>query len=209
MSESLNVKRRDELGTARNRRLRKTGQVPAILYGHGEQNVSLAVSHAEILAAVKHGGKLVALQGDVTESALIRALQWDTFGKQVLHVDLMRVSETETVETTITVELRGTAIGVNEGGVIQHILHELDIECPAAKIPEKIVVVINDLHLGKAIHAGEVPLPEGAKMLTDAELVVVQCTAPHAELEVPAPGAEGGAEPELIRKEKGEEGAEE
>lgn len=203
MSEVLNVKRREQLGTAHNRRLRRTGQVPAILYGHGEESVSLAVSSSEVLAAVRHGGKLVSLQGDLTESALIREVQWDTFGKDLIHVDLMRVSESETVETTVSVELKGSAPGVNEGGVIQFVLHELEIECPAAKIPEKILVSVNDLHLGKAIHAGEVALPEGAKLLSDAALVVVQCVAPHVEAESTAEGAV--AEPELIRKEKSED----
>jgi large subunit ribosomal protein L25 len=207
MSEVLNVTRREQLGTAHNRRLRRTGKVPAILYGHGEQNVSLAVSGAELLQAVRHGGKLVNLQGDVSESALIRAVQWDTFGKEVIHVDLMRVSETETVETTVAVELKGSAVGLNEGGIIQFILHELDIECPAAKIPERILVNVNDLHLGKAIHAGEVALPEGAKLLSDESLVVVQCLAPHDEAEEAAPGAV--AEPELIRKEKADDEGEE
>lgn len=205
MSEVLNVTRREQLGTAHNRRLRQTGQIPAVLYGHGEQSLSLSVGAKALLAAVSHGGKLVSLQGDVTESALIREVQWDTYGKEPLHVDFMRVSETETVETTVTVELKGTAPGLSEGGVIHFVLHELEIECPAAKIPEKIVVSVNDLHLGQAIHAGEVPLPEGAKVLTDAAQVVVNCVAPHAEAEEAAGAV---AEPELIRKEKAEGEAE-
>lgn len=199
MSEVLNVKRREQLGTAHNRRLRRTGQVPAVLYGHGEQNVSLQVSAREIFAAVHHGGKLVALQGDIRDSALIRDVQWDTFGKEVIHVDLMRVSETETVETTVAVELKGTAPGLSEGGVLQFVTHDLHIECPAAKIPEKLIVNVNDLHLGKAIHASEVTLPEGGTMLTDGSLVVVQCIAPHAEVDETAGAV---AEPELVRKEK-------
>ena len=202
MSEVLNVTRREQLGTAHNRRLRYTGQVPAVLYGHGEASVSLSVASKALRAAVSHGGKLVSLQGDVTESALIREVQWDTYGKEVLHVDFMRVSETETVETTVAVELKGTAPGISEGGVIHFVLHELEIECPAAKIPDKIVVSVNDLHLGQAIHAGEVQLPEGAKVITDAAQVVVNCVAPHAEADE---GAAAVAEPELIRKEKGDE----
>jgi len=202
MSEVLNVTRREKLGTSHNRRLRYSGQVPAVLYGHGEASVSLAVSSKALLAAVGHGGKLVSLQGDVTESALIREVQWDTYGKEPIHVDFMRVSETETVETTVAVELKGTAPGVGEGGVIHFVLHELEIECPAAKIPEKIIVSLNDLHLGGAIHAGEVKLPEGAKVLTDEHQVVVNCVAPHAQADEAAAGAV--AEPELIRKEKAE-----
>lgn len=201
MSEVLNVTRREKLGTSNNRRLRSAGQVPAVLYGHGEAALSLAVEAKALLAAVHHG-KLVKLQGDVTESALIREVQWDTYGKEPIHVDFMRVSESETVETTVAVELKGAAPGLSEGGVVHFVLHELEIECPAARIPEKIVVSINDLHLGGAIHAGEVKLPEGAKVLTDPHQVVVNCVAPHAQVEEAAAGST--AEHELIRKEKAE-----
>lgn len=204
MAEVLNVKRREKLGRTNNRRLRKQGEVPAVLYGHGEASVSLALQTDAVLGVIRHGGKLVRLEGDVSEGAFIKAVQWDVWGKDVLHVDLLRVSETESVRTTVRVELKGTAAGLSEGGIVEHVLHELDIECPAAAVPEKLIVNVNDLHLGQAIHAGEVPLPAGARVLDDKDLVVVHCIAPHAAPEEPAAGlAEPGAvEPELIRKEK-------
>jgi large subunit ribosomal protein L25 len=205
MAEVLNVTVRKETGSGRIRRLRKTGQVPAILYGHGEANVNLQLSARELMLAIKHGGKLVSLKGEVTDSALIRSVQWDVWGKDVLHLDLMRVSATERVTTTVAIELRGTAVGTTEGGVIQFVIHEVEIECPALSIPEKITINITDLHLGKAIHAGELPLPEGANITGHGELVVVQCIAPHDE-EAGVPGAEGGGvEPEIIGKKEKEE----
>src|SRR5262245_8084841 len=137
MADTLHVHSRNETGSSRMRRLRQTGKVPAILYGHGEANVNLIVSADELFGIIKHGGKLLTLRGDVADSALLRAVQWDTYGKDVLHVDLLRVSATELVETTVTIELRGTAVGTTEGGVVQFITHEIDIECPAASIPEK------------------------------------------------------------------------
>lgn len=193
------------------RRMRQSGKIPAILYGHGEANVNLIVSADELTGIMKHGGKLLTLRGDVADSALLRAVQWDTFGKEVLHVDLMRVSATELVETTVTIELRGTAAGISEGGVVQFITHEIDIECPAASIPDKIQVNINDLHLGKAVHASEVPLPQGANLVTNGDVVIVQCVTPKLVEEVaPAAAVEGAVEPELIKKEKpAEEEAEE
>lgn len=210
MADTLNVTSRNETGSSRMRRLRHQGMVPAILYGHGEANVNLAVSADELFGVIKHGGKLLTLRGEVADSALLRAVQWDTFGKEILHVDLMRVSATELVDTRVTIELRGTAVGISEGGVIQFITHEIEIECPAAAIPEKIQVNVIDLHLGKAIHASEVPLPEGAKLVTNPEVVIAQCVAPKVEEEVTAPPVEGAVEPELIKKEKpAEEEAEE
>jgi large subunit ribosomal protein L25 len=211
MAETLNVKVRGETGTSRMRRLRNTGSIPAILYGHGEANVNLAVIHKELMAAVKHGGKLVSLKGDVSDSALIRQVQWDTYSKEIIHLDLMRVDANEMVNTTVRLELKGTPAGAAEGGVLQFITHEIEIECPAMKIPDKIVVSVLELKLNAAIHVSEVKLPEGATLVTHGEDVVVQCVTPRKDEEAPAPGAEGatGVEPELIKKEKAEDDEEE
>ena len=207
MAETLNVKVRGETGTSCMRRLRHTGSIPAILYGHGEANVNLAVIHKELMAAVKHGGKLVSLKGDVSDSALIRSVQWDTYSKEIIHLDLMRVDLTEMVNTTVRLELKGTAAGASEGGVLQFITHEIEIECPAASIPDKIIVSVLELKLNAAIHVSDVKLPDGAKLITHGEDVVVQCVTPRTDEEAPAAGAEGatGVEPELIKKEKTDE----
>jgi large subunit ribosomal protein L25 len=206
MSDSLVVKKREKLGSASTRRLRGTGQIPANLYGHGEANASLSVPAEQVFAVIKHGGKLVKLSGDITETALLREVQWDTYSKDIIHIDLIRVSEKELVETTVAVELKGTAPGLTEGGVLQFVLHELHIECPAIAIPDKLFANINNLHLGQAIHASDIPLPEGAKLTSDPHLVIVSCIAAKTEEEIAA-GLEGTAEPELIRKEKTDEAA--
>lgn len=209
MAEVLNVKVRTDVGTSRMRRLRAAGKVPAVLYGHGEASVSLEVAPKEVWAAVRHGGKLVELKGDVSESALIRAVQWDTYGKEMLHIDLMRVSATELVKTTVAIELKGTAIGQTDGGVVQFILHEVEIECPAASIPDKLIVNINELRLGKVIHAAEIKLPSGAKLAGHGEAIVVQCMTPHDQAEAPAAGEiAGSVEPEVIGKKEKEAAAE-
>jgi len=208
MAETLNVKRREKLGGGNNRRLRQSGQVPAILYGHGEASVSLQLPAEAVLGVIRHGGKLVKLQGDVAEGAFIKAVQWDVYGKKLVHIDFLRVSESELVKTTITIELKGTAPGLSEGGIIEFLVHEIEIECPAGAVPDKLILNVNDLHLNGAIHSKEVPLPQGAKVLSDPDAVVVHCVAPHivAEETTTAPVAEpGAAEPELIRKEKTEE----
>lgn len=211
MAENLKVNRREKLGGANNRRLRKQGLVPAVLYGHGEASIALSIAAGDVMGVIRHGGKLVKLQGDVAEGAFIKAVQWDVYGKDLVHIDLLRVSETEQVRTTVRVELKGTAVGLSEGGIIEHVVHELDIECPAAAVPEKLVININDLHLDQAIHAKDVPLPAGARVISGLEAIVVHCIAPHIQAEeTPAPVAEPGAvEPELIRKEKPEEEPEE
>ncbi|HEX5105160.1 MAG TPA: 50S ribosomal protein L25 [Pirellulaceae bacterium] len=210
MPTFLPVQRREKIGSANTRRLRKTGVIPAVLYGHGEATLSLSVPADALLGVIRHGQKLVTLQGDAADAAFIKAVQWDVWGKDVLHVDLLRVSETELVETTVRIELRGTAPGISEGGIIEHLVHEIEIDCPAASVPDKITVMINELHLDGSIAASDVKLPEGAKLLSDPDAIIVHCIKPHVAEETPAAGvAEPGAvEPELIRKEKAEEGEE-
>ena len=207
MAEVFNVTIRKPCGKYEARRMRQTGRIPAVLYGHGEENVHLMLSVDEVAAAVRHGGHLVDLTGDVSESALIRAVQWDPLGMDILHLDLSRVSATEKVETTVSVELRGEAPGVKEGGIVDHHLHEVEIECPARSIPERLEVNINTLRLGQSILAKDLKLPDEATLLTDPNELVVQCVAPREELEEVTP-AEAG-EPEVIRREREGEGQEE
>lgn len=189
------------------RRLRRNGQTPAILYGHGLDNVSLSIPTAEVKAALRHGGKLVTLQGSLDEKALIRAIQWDCYGSEVLHMDLTRVSEQERVQVTVPLELRGEAPGAKEGGMVDHHLFDVEIECPAGEIPEKLVASIRNLHLGDTILLADVPLPPHVQLLTPTDTVVVSCEAQMAAEEGAEEGAAGPAEPEVIgRKAEDEEG---
>lgn len=206
MAEALTVETREWRGSRHARRQRGKGHVPAVLYGHGQETVSLSLPSAELSAALRHGARLVDLKGAVAEKAFIRELQWDTFGLHVLHVDLARVSEDETLRVKVPVELRGSAVGVKEGGVVDHHMHELEIECRATAIPEKIQVNVNELHLNQAITVADLKLPEGVQVLDEADEIVVQCVPPREEVE---PGADlGAAEPEIIGR-KPEEGEEE
>lgn len=207
MAEVFNVTKRSTGGSQASKHLRRSGSIPAVLYGHGEASISLSVKREEVDAALRHSGKIVELKGEVSENALIRAVQWDTFGIDVLHIDLMRVSASETVDITLSLELRGEAAGSREGGIINFITHEIELTCPVSSIPEHLYVNIADLRLGGSIHANELKLPEGATLITDPQAVIVSCTAPMVE---PEGGVSGAVvEPELIRKPKEEGGKEE
>lgn len=204
MAEALNVKKRESRGKREAKRLREAGSIPAILYGHGEANESLTIVADEMASVVRHGGRVVELKGAVNEKAFIREMQWDVYGTEVLHVDFARVSEHERVEVKVKVELRGEAPGVKDGGAIEHILHEIEIDCEALSIPEKIGVSIRELKLGDSITAGDVKLPEGAKLITDADEVIVHCVV-HREEEEGEAGGEA-AEPEVIGRKAEDEG---
>jgi large subunit ribosomal protein L25 len=209
MAEQLNVEVREIQGKLNNRRLRRSGSVPAVLYGHGLENVKLQVSEEALGNALRHGSRLVDLVGGVNESAFIRDLQWNTWGTQVLHVDFTRISADEEVEVTLAIELRGEAPGVRAGGVVEHLIHQVDIACPAGAIPEKLKVNINHLKLEDKILLSQLELPQGARLLADdLEAVMVQCVVP-AELPDEEAAAAGEAEPEVIGAKKEEAGEEE
>jgi len=203
MAETLNVKERESRGKREARRLRETGGIPAILYGHGESNRSLTVVADEMAAVVRHGGRVVELKGAVNEKALIRELQWDTYGTEVLHVDLTRVSEHERIEVKVAVELRGQAVGAKDGGVVEHVVHEIEIECEALSIPEKIDLRIDNLKVGDAITAAELKLPPGVTLISDPDALIVHCVEARGEEE--EEGAGGAAEPEVIGRKAEEE----
>jgi len=209
MAEQLEVLARTGGGKHVNRRLRLSGQVPAVLYGHGEENVCLAFPTEALQAALRHGSRLVTLVGAANESAFIRQLQWDPYGTHVLHVDFTRISAHELVKVTLTVELRGEAPGLREGGVVDQLVQSVQIECPAGAIPEKLYVNVNHLKLNESIKLGQLELPERSKVFGDPDAVVVHCIVP---VEKPEAGeAEAvSAEPEVIgaKKEEEEEEAE-
>jgi large subunit ribosomal protein L25 len=205
MAEVLKVVSRDSSGKREAKRLRRGGSIPAVLYGHGEATVSLSLPSDAIAAAVRHGARVVELSGAVNEKALIRELQWDVYGIDVLHVDFARVSEHERVELEVKVELRGQAPGIKEGGIVELLIHELEIDCEALSIPEKIEVNVRELHLNGAIHAGEIKLPDGVKLLSDPELLVAHCVAPAAEEELET-SETGSVEPEVIGRKADDEG---
>jgi large subunit ribosomal protein L25 len=208
MAEQMLVELRDQRGKLNNRRLRRSGKIPAVLYGHGEENVCLDVSAETLSTALRHGSRLVDLTGAVNESAFIRDVQWDTWGTHVLHVDFTRISADEVVEVTLTIELRGEAPGVRAGGIVDQLIHDVEIACPAGSIPEKLQVNINHLKLEDKITLAELQIPQGAKLLVeDLEAIIVQCVVP---LELPEEGAAEAAagEPEVIGAKKEEEGEE-
>ncbi|MDR1493486.1 MAG: 50S ribosomal protein L25 [Planctomycetaceae bacterium] len=203
----LNVEFREEFGKRVNRRLRASGKVPAILYGHKEKNVSLLIPVETLDAALRHGNRFVQLTGALREKALIKECQWDTWGKDVLHVDLARVSEHEKIKVVVPLELRGEAPGAKDGGVVKLQLHEIELECEASAVPEKIDVNINHLEFGQLIHVSDLHIPASSTVLTEQTLLVVSCAEAVEVSEEKA--AADGAEPEVIGRKKEDEKSEE
>lgn len=216
MAEVFEVTLRDAFGSQNTRRLRRNGHVPVILYGHGKENVPLAVPEDQVQQAIRQKARLIDLQGAVQESALIREVQWDALGNEILHIDLTRVSATELVQIEVSLETRGTAAGVSAGGVVRLLVNSLQIECRADSIPEKIELNINQLELNESLTVADLELPEGTKVSLEPDTLLAQCVeataeADEEELDEAAEGAEEGAaasEPEVIGRKDDDEGDE-
>ncbi|MFK7738031.1 MAG: 50S ribosomal protein L25 [Pirellulaceae bacterium] len=212
-TDTIEVQTREGTGTLASKKLRQTGNVPAILYGHGESNVNLAVKGDKLNKLIHQGSKILSLTGAVNETALVKDVQWDAFGIDILHVDFTRVSQSEAVEVTLPIELQGEAPGIAQGGKLAFLLHDLTISCPANAVPESLSVSVADLKMGESIQAKDVTLPEGASVAGNELDVVVQVAIPSS---MKGKGAgedgdeaeEGSVEPEVIGKGPGEGDAE-
>jgi large subunit ribosomal protein L25 len=212
MAESvvLATQKRDGRGSHRAAKLRSQGQIPAVVYGHKKATVAVALSTEELVNAIRHGARVVDLKDDAgVQKALIREIQWDHLGKDILHVDFARVSMDERIKVSVPIEVRGIAPGVTAGGMLGQPMHTLHVECLAISIPEHVRVNINELQIGSAIHVRDLHLPEGVAVLDDPDAVVVQVTAPMAEPEAAAAPAAEQAEPERIGRKAAEEAEEE
>ena len=207
MAELLRVEKRKSFGKRNNERLRRAGRLPAILYGHGEEAVSLSLAADQVEASLRHGAKVVDLDGDANGKALLQDVQWDAFLQQVLHVDLLRVRAGEKVQIDVPIELKGESPGVLNGGIIEQVVHSIEIEVALDVIPEKLHISIKNLQIGDHLTAKDImDLPPGAKILVDEDELIVHCVMPVTEEEETEAAEEGAtAEPEVIKKGKDED----
>jgi large subunit ribosomal protein L25 len=188
------------------RRLRAQGRIPAVIYGHKQAVVPISLSRESVWEMIKKSTHLAELSlGDTTEIALVRDVQWDHLGKEILHLDFGRVSADETIETEVRIDLRGTSPGVAEGGVLELLVHSLSVTCRANAIPDSIKIDVSGLHLNQALHVKDLTgLPEGVKIDADDDTLVVHVTARAAEAEPGAADVEGSVQPEVIKPERKE-----
>jgi large subunit ribosomal protein L25 len=196
---------REGRGSQRAKRLRQKGLIPAVVYGHKEATLSIALPGEELFKAVRAGAHIVNLQtGSETQTALIKETQWDHLGKELLHVDFARVSADERVTVSVPLEIRGTAPGIAQGGVLDQPLHALKVECPVVSIPASIRVNVGELQMDQAIHVRDIALPEDVKAMDDPDVIVIHVTAKAIEPEpvaaAAAPVAGETAEPEVITR---------
>lgn len=186
MSEAtiLSAAKRERLGTAECRRLRREGMVPGNLYGHGEGAVSFKIGHDDVFQMVSDGHIAIDLDIDgKVDKAVFKEVQWDTFGRHIVHVDLIRVDPNEKVEVEVPVEIKGDAPGVENGGILDTQMHTLLVKCPVFKIPSSIVIRIGTLGLGEAIRIEDLVLDPDIEPQARPDEVIVQVVEPRKAAE--------------------------
>jgi large subunit ribosomal protein L25 len=189
-------------GTRVARRLRASGRIPAILYGHKQAPVPISVSRDDVWMMIKKAHHLAQLNiGGQTEMALVREIQWDHLGKEIIHLDFFRVSATEKVTTTVPLVLHGTAPGLSEGGLIEQPRHELTVSAAATAIPDAIRIEVGELHLNQSVHVRDLALPEGVTTAEDPELVLVHVVSKAAVAAAASAPTEGGEPSEVPQAE--------
>lgn len=197
---------RDTLGTRATRRLREAGKLPAIVYGHKQDAVNVTVPAKPFNESLKKGAHVFELAiGGKKENALLKDVQYDHLGTQIIHIDFARVDLNEKVTVTVGIELKGDAPGEKDGGILQQIMSDIEVECVVTEIPHSIVYNVSNLKLDESVHVRDLALPAGVTTEVDPEQIVAVCHAVKEEV-VEEAAAEG--EPDVIKKEKAEGEAE-
>jgi large subunit ribosomal protein L25 len=210
----LQAKVRERVGSRYCRRIRDNGGLPAIVYGHGETPLAIALDAREANRHFHHGQKLFQLEmdgsgGGEPSYVLLKDLQFDHLGTNIVHCDFARVDLNERVETRVHLEFGGEAKGLSTAGAIMmHPMESIEIECLITNMPERLEVDVTEMKVGDIIHAKDVRLPiDTMVLLTDDDAIVAQIVV-QAEQAEEGEGAEvsaGGAEPEVVGKKKEEE----
>jgi large subunit ribosomal protein L25 len=201
--EEIKADPRTTSGSASSRQLRAKGKVPGILYGHGQEVVMLSLPGDALRHALESGHRLVSLRlGDRQEGALVKEVQYDTWGQEILHVDFGRVALDETVNVEVEVVSHGTPKGALSGGVLEQPLRRVKVACKADSIPDQIRVEVERLDLNDKVQVKDLPVPPGVKITEDPDSIVfIVKETREEEVVTAAPAAEAGAvEPEVIKR---------
>lgn len=218
----LIVQHRDAIGSREVRRLRKTGQIPGVLYGSGKPATAITVAATALRAAVTttaglHAVLDVMFEGQKTaHTAILKTIEHDKVKHHITHIDLQEIRLSDPIETSVVLQVEGTPQGVKMGGVLDVTSHEVEVRGLPTDIPEHLTINVEHLDIGGHARLGEIVLPEGITLLGDPDETVCTVVASKVGLEeeeeeaAAAEAAEAAedAEPEVIGKKTAEEGAE-
>jgi ribosomal protein L25, Ctc-form len=207
----LNVETREGSGKKSAKDLRNKKLVPAVVYKGGKDALKLQLAVADLnqILHTKAGENVIVTLkiggGDAKakdKTVVIKEIQRGPIKSEILHVDFNEISLTETLKVDVPLSAHGEPEGKKEGGTLEHVMWELQVECLPTDIPEKIEVDVSKLKIGEAIYVKNIVTSAGVKILTDPELIAMIVKPPKVEAPKEEIGAEGAVEPELIRKKK-------
>ena len=212
---TLDAALREEAEVGKSNKVRQSGFVPAVVYGDKKKSLSLKIERSRLIKFMHahHGGenvvitlRVVAGKSPQEKLVLISEIQKHPVNGHILHVDFHEISLTERIEVNVPIETKGESIGVKQdGGILEQVLWEVEVECLPTQIPEKFEVDISAMNIGDNAHIRDLRVPEGVEVKQDAEILVLSVVPPRKEEAVPEEAVEGEAEPtepELIKKEK-------
>lgn len=211
---TLTAHRREGRGKEQAKKLRDNAQIPGVVYGHGKPAVPITISAQDLLPLFHAGARdntIITLKLEGAKQALtaiVRAIQTEPIFNKLIHIDFQEILLTEKIKVPVHIELAGEAPGLKEGGIIEHILHTVEVSCLPADIPDKIVLDVSGLKLGHSLHISDIAA-EKYQVLGAPTQPIVSVIAPRAaeeETAAAAPAAaEAPAEPELIGRKKTED----
>ena len=194
MSEKLNAKPRVKLGSRPSKYLRLQGQLPCSLQGENQANLDISVDAAEFARARRHHTHLfdLSVEGGKSEPAMVRELQYDAMGDNIIHVEFLRVVLGQKTETEVELEFTGHP----QGGVLNHLMTHITISCLPSEIPDSITVPVAKLEVGDSLHVSDIVLPKGAEHVLELEAVVATVNVVRADSEDEDEEGEGDGEGE-------------
>ena len=202
----LNGQPRTEFGSGAAGRLRRDGQIPAVVYGHTEP-LHCTISGRDFyntFHTVSESTIVTLAVGKEKREVLIKEYDEDITTGKIRHIDFFEIEKGKRLRTHIAIEFEGSPIGVREGGILEHHIYQLEIECLPKDIPEHLIVDVSPLKVDDVLHVRDLPIPEGVRILTPEDQTVASIVIPRAVVEDET--EEEAAEPEVIGEESARDG---
>lgn len=211
----LEVENRNELGRNKVKQIRKNGFIPGVIYSSGKDALSIKVSRHQLLQLIhQHRIENVVINLKMRDDkknylhpCMIKELQHDPVKGEIMHIDFNEISLTKLIRVNVPVVIKGEPVGVKqEGGSLEHILWEIEVECLPTEIPKDFEVDVSAMKIGDSIYVKDITFPPSVKVLVEPEAIVLSVAAPMKEEKVEIIEEQEKAEPEVIKEKKKEVG---
>ena len=194
----LSARNRQQSGSAESRRIRRSGRIPAVLYGRTGKAISLDLDALEFVRGTKGISESTIVKVEVegkSYDAFVKDTQRNIIDGNILHVDFYEVESGVVLRAKVSLQISGNPVGVREGGILENPLHEIEVECLPKDLPERIIVDVSDLRANQSLHVRDIPLAEGVRLISAADQVVALVKFARAEAATAAEAAAAGTTP--------------